>query len=69
MIGHDHHAFAIASGNAGDDIVTGGSGTDSLSGGAGNDTFIDTKAGLNGDTITDFSAAEVTVQKSEAIEH
>jgi len=35
----------------GDDIVTGGLGADTLSGGAGNDTFMDTAAGLDGDSL------------------
>jgi Ca2+-binding RTX toxin-like protein len=48
-------------GGAGDDFLTGGSGVDTLTGGAGNDTFIDTIAGLNGDTITDFSAGDKIV--------
>lgn len=38
-------------GDAGNDVLTGGGGRDSLFGGAGNDTFIDTAAGLNGDTV------------------
>ncbi|MES2904280.1 MAG: FG-GAP-like repeat-containing protein [Pseudomonadota bacterium] len=42
------------SGYAGNDMLTGGLGADILSGGTGDDTFIDTEAGLNGDTITDF---------------
>jgi len=42
-------------GSSGNDTITGGAGTDTLTGGAGNDTFLDTAAGLNGDTITDFT--------------
>ncbi|MBW0006448.1 MAG: M10 family metallopeptidase C-terminal domain-containing protein, partial [Sphingomonas sp.] len=45
-------------GNSADNVLTGSGGADSLTGGAGNDTFKDTKAGLNGDTITDFSAGD-----------
>ena len=46
------------SGFAGDDTITGGLGRDTLSGGSGNDIFLDTAAGLHGDTITDFSAGD-----------
>jgi hypothetical protein len=42
-------------GNSADNVLTGNGGNDILTGAAGNDTFKDTKAGLNGDTITDFS--------------
>jgi len=45
-------------GNAVDNVLTGNAGSDTLTGGAGNDTFKDTAAGLNGDTITDFSAGD-----------
>ena len=48
-------------GGAGDDFLTGGSGIDRLTGGTGNDTFIDTKSGLSGDTITDFSIGDKIV--------
>ena len=48
-------------GNSADNVITGGSGIDKLTGGAGNDTFQDTVAGLNGDTITDFSAGDKIV--------
>ena len=43
------------SGFAGNDIITGGLGSDWLEGGLGNDTFLDTKAGLNGDRLADFT--------------
>lgn len=43
------------SGFAGDDVITGGLGADWLEGGLGNDTFLDTKAGLNGDRLADFA--------------
>lgn len=46
------------SGFAGNDTITGGAGADVLSGGGGNDTFQDTRAGLNGDTITDFGIGD-----------
>jgi hypothetical protein len=45
-------------GNGVANVLTGGDGNDTLTGGAGNDTFRDTKAGLNGDTITDFGAGD-----------
>ncbi|MEO7410485.1 MAG: hypothetical protein ABIU10_04090, partial [Sphingomicrobium sp.] len=45
-------------GGIGDDILTGGPNTDLLTGGGGNDTFIDTKANLSGDTITDLSIGD-----------
>ena len=47
-------------GGDGDDIITGGLGADTLVGGAGNDTFIDTAAGLNGDTL-DFTLGDTIV--------
>jgi hypothetical protein len=48
-------------GNSVANVLTGGFGTDTLTGGAGGDTFRGTKAGLNGDTITDFSAGDAIV--------
>ena len=45
-------------GGSGNDIISGGPGTDTLTGGTGADTFVDTAAGLNGDTITDFSPGD-----------
>jgi hypothetical protein len=45
-------------GGSGNDILTGGPGIDTLTGGTGADTFLDTAAGLNGDTITDFSLGD-----------
>jgi Ca2+-binding RTX toxin-like protein len=45
-------------GFAGNDTITGGAGADVLTGGGGDDTFRDTRAGLNGDTITDFGAGD-----------
>jgi hypothetical protein len=42
-------------GFAGNDLITGGLGQDWLAGGAGNDTFSDTKAGLSGDVLADFT--------------
>ena len=48
-------------GNSANNILTGNAGADTLTGGAGNDIFKDTAAGLNGDTITDFSAGDKIV--------
>jgi hypothetical protein len=48
-------------GGSGNDILSGGSGADTLTGGSGIDTFSNTIAGLNGDTITDFSAGDKIV--------
>lgn len=48
----------ILNGGTGNDVLTGGPGTDTLTGGPGADTFTDTAAGLNGDTITDFSLGD-----------
>jgi hypothetical protein len=45
-------------GNSADNVLTGGSGSDILTGGTGNDTFLDSIAGHNGDTITDFSSGD-----------
>ena len=45
-------------GNSAANILTGGAGIDTLTGGAGDDTFRGTKAGLNGDTITDFALGD-----------
>jgi Ca2+-binding RTX toxin-like protein len=48
----------VFDGGSGADRLTGGGGSDKLSGGAGADTFIDTAAGLGGDTILDFTAQD-----------
>jgi hypothetical protein len=48
-------------GGLGNDILTGFSGSDTLTGGGGNDIFLDTKAGHNGDTITDFHIGDSIV--------
>ena len=48
-------------GNSVGNILPGGAGLDTITGGAGNDTFRGTKAGLNGDTITDFSSGDKIV--------
>jgi hypothetical protein len=48
-------------GNSANNMISGHLGADTLTGGAGNDTFLDTKAGHNGDTITDFSAGDKIV--------
>ncbi|MCA1653027.1 MAG: FG-GAP-like repeat-containing protein [Sphingomicrobium sp.] len=45
-------------GNSTDNVLTGGLGRDTLIGGGGVDIFKDTAAGLNGDTISDFSRAD-----------
>ena len=45
-------------GNSAANVLTGSAGVDTLTGGAGNDTFQDTRAGLNGDTITDFAVGD-----------
>jgi hypothetical protein len=48
-------------GGAGDDVLTGGAAADILIGGIGRDTFLDTAAGLSGDTVVDFSAGDAIV--------
>jgi hypothetical protein len=48
-------------GNSANNVISGHLGADTLTGGAGNDTFLDTKAGHNGDTITDFGAGDTIV--------
>src|SRR5829696_5656043 len=48
-------------GNSDANILTGGAGIDTITGGAGNDTFWGTKAGFNGDTITDFTVGDKIV--------
>jgi hypothetical protein len=48
-------------GNSANNVISGHLGADTLTGGAGNDTFLDTMAGHNGDTITDFSAGDSIV--------
>ncbi len=45
-------------GGEGNDTISGGSGVDTLTGGAGTDTFVDTKANLSGDAITDFAMGD-----------
>ena len=45
-------------GRAGNDTLTGNAAADTLTGGLGNDVYRDTKAGLNGDTITDFHGGD-----------
>ena len=45
-------------GNAAANVLTGNAGADTLTGGGGDDTFLDTGAGHNGDTITDFSIGD-----------
>jgi serralysin len=48
-------------GLGGNDTLLGGSGIDVLTGGLGVDTFRDTRANLNGDTITDFTIGEAII--------
>jgi hypothetical protein len=48
-------------GNSANNVISGHLGADTLTGGAGNDTFLDTEAGHNGDTITDFGAGDTIV--------
>lgn len=45
-------------GGTGNDTISGGAGADNLTGGAGADLFTDTRANLNGDTITDFARGD-----------
>jgi Ca2+-binding RTX toxin-like protein len=54
-------------GGDGNDVLTGNGGIDILTGGAGKDSFIDTRAGFNGDTITDFSAEDRIVIKDATL--
>jgi hypothetical protein len=51
----------VMSGAGGSDTLTGGGGSDILTGGTGNDIFRDTKAGLSGDIITDFTIGDSIV--------
>jgi hypothetical protein len=48
-------------GGPGNDVLTGRLGVDVLTGGAGANRFVDTAAGLNGDTITDLRAGDYIV--------
>jgi len=57
----------VLSGGAGNDTLTGGAGVDTLTGGTGNDTFLDTAAGLNGDTITDFSPGDRIIIRDDSL--
>ena len=45
-------------GNSVANVLTGRAGIDRLTGNAGDDTFQDTRSGLSGDTITDFSVGD-----------
>jgi len=51
----------ILAGGGGNDLIIGGAGADVLTGGIGADTFRGTAAALNGDTITDFEAADTII--------
>jgi Ca2+-binding RTX toxin-like protein len=55
------------SGGGGNDIIIGGGGADTIAGGAGNDSITDTKAGLNGDTITDFAIGDRIILTDAAL--
>jgi hypothetical protein len=55
------------SGYGGNDIITGGLGADWLEGGSGNDTFSDTAAGLNGDTLADFTTGDRIVIRDASL--
>jgi hypothetical protein len=48
-------------GNSVNNVLKGNLGSDTLTGSSGSDTFLDTKAGHNGDTITDFSSGDTIV--------
>ena len=48
-------------GNGADNVLSGHLGNDTLSGGVGADAFLDTAAGHNGDTITDFGVGDSIV--------
>ncbi len=56
-------------GNAGDNVIDGGGGKNVLIGGAGKDSFVFSTAigAATADTITDFKAADDTIQLSSAI--
>jgi hypothetical protein len=60
-------ASDVLIGNGVANVLTGGDGGDLITGGAGNDTFRDTKSGLNGDTITDFSVGDRIVFTDAAL--
>ncbi len=45
-------------GGSGNDLLTGGLGQDTIVDNSGDDTFLDTAAGLNGDTIVGFSVGD-----------
>ena len=60
-------AADVFQGGDGSDLLSGGAGADRLTGGAGVDTFQDTAAGLNGDTITDFSVGDKIVIADAAL--
>jgi hypothetical protein len=51
----------VITGNLGANVLSGLAGADTLTGGGGSDIFRDTAAGLNGDTITDFSLGDKIV--------
>jgi hypothetical protein len=55
------------SGFAGNDTITGGLGRDWLEGGLGNDTFLDTRAGLNGDHLADFTFGDRIIISDQSL--
>ena len=60
-------AANLLKGGAGADTLTGGPGADTLTLGTGADTVTDTAAGLNGDTITDFSLQDRLVVRGASL--
>ena len=54
-------------GNSANNAISGRGGTDVLTGGLGTDTFQGTRAGLNGDVITDFSRGDRIVIADAAL--
>ncbi|MCA1653625.1 MAG: FG-GAP-like repeat-containing protein, partial [Sphingomonadales bacterium] len=48
----------IIFGTSADDTLTGGLGADQLIGGGGNDRYVDTAAGLNGDTVVGLNVGD-----------
>jgi hypothetical protein len=57
----------VLDGGAGSDKLTGNLGSDIMTGGSGSDSFIDTAAGLNGDTITDFAPGDKIVLSNASL--
>lgn len=57
----------ILTGTDGDDIITGDFASDNLTGGLGNDTFVYNELRDVGDTITDFTLGEDTIDFSDLL--